>query len=138
MADLATLVKARFSNARLRDLTRPDSEGYTTPDDDFLDGLIDDVVGMFDVHGVSTSIDTDNKAHVDVAVELVVAKAQLRIRWTDDNRARLEMWTEELRALAKISRHRRRNPVSSSASVPAVRRMPRASARDTIPGKPRG
>ena len=125
-------VELRYSTKRIAEITRPESPDYSTVNDTWLQTLCDDIVGCFVAESAGTYDDT-NPAHVAVAVDGVIALAQLRITYTDRNERRWDGWLERLRNLSLVD-HKDR--ISPAATRDEVRRFSDDQAYDIIPGRP--
>lgn len=133
--DLQAKVEARFSDERLRQLTRPDSKAYTTPDTDFLATACDDVIGEMDGIGAATYDNTD-RAIVVRCVDAVVALLQYRLVANEENENRWRQARDRLGDLRKTRRGNRVVPTSSTDRGSRGRLFSLDVSDDVLPGSP--
>lgn len=127
-------VKARFSTARLAQLTRPDGQGSTV-DDVFLQAAIDDVVASLDGFGVGSWDDAEPDAALLLLIsDGVEALLRKRIGVGDTAQSRWDAWLEQAKEVGLTRRRDRIKPIT----VQAARRFPRRVFRSTTPGQPDG
>jgi phage gp36-like protein len=112
-------VKARYSNQKLINLTRPDDQNQNTTDDVLLQKAVDDTEADFEIYA---GITYDNTVNTHIATAILGVLYYLRLytgRLTDGTAKARADWIDNLKALGKVTARDRILPSTTSELEPS-------------------